>query len=113
MTFDPMKLTAVMNKLASPGELTTEYAAFKSASFWQKVTLAVGLLVLAGSAVAEALGTDSRWGMGIGAGIAVIAKVLNFLQVLGYGSQRADVKVAASDAASVILGPPTPDADAK
>ncbi len=110
MTFDPTKLAPLMDKFAKPAELTSEYKAFQSAAFWQKVMMILGLIVMVGSLLAEAMGTDSHYGAEIGAGVAVIAKILNFFQVLGYGAQRADVKVAASESTAAVMGPPAPPA---
>lgn len=105
MAFDP---NAVINPIideVKSGKLTSEYAAFKSADTMTKVITVVMVLAFLAELTANAFGVDTKLGMILTAIVAVVAKVLNLLGVLGYTKSRTDVKVADSSAA-VVLGPP-------
>lgn len=109
MPFDPSQLQPLVDKLKEPGELSSEYAAFKSSDRMTKVVTIVMVLSFLAELIANACGVDTRLGMILTASIAVVAKVLNLLGVLGIVKSRTDVKTAAADVvASQPLGPPAP-----
>ncbi len=124
MSFDPTKLQPALDALQKPGELTTEYAAFKSAATMSKIVMVVGLLVFVGSMIAAAFGADTKVGEIVGASVAILSQFLKIVNTLGYTKSRTDVKTAASDAvqavaasdatqavaAAAVMGPPAPKA---
>lgn len=78
-----------------PGTQTSEYAVARSNNWISILVSVVGLITAAGSAVVEAIGTDSKIGIVVGAILAVLGIVTKTLTDLGYIKSRTEVKAAA------------------
>jgi hypothetical protein len=91
--------------MASEGRDTSEFQVARSAELWSAVALVFGIVMTAGSAVAESLGADTTAGIVVGAVVSVVAIAQRTLVALGYMSGRASVKASSG----TTEGPPSSD----
>lgn len=112
MTFDAHAFQPLVDKLKEHGELSSEYAAFKSADRLNRIIMIVMIVSFVAEMIANACGLDTKLGMILTAAIGIIAKVLNLMGAMGYVKSRTDIKTAAamvvSSAPPAPLGPPAP-----
>jgi hypothetical protein len=79
------------------GKETTEYEVTKKANFWAVVGIVIGTVLSVGSAVADAVGADSKIGVVVGGVVTVVAFVQKWLVSAGYIKSRTAVKQAAAE----------------
>lgn len=79
-----------------PGKYTSEYQVAKKGKGWAIVGTVIGMVITLGSAVAQALGSDTTAGVIAGAVISVTAIIQRLFTDLGYIGGRSAVKAAAS-----------------
>jgi hypothetical protein len=102
---DPTQLQPIIDKLKQPGELTSEYKAFQSASFWAKVVMILSMLAFLGEVVAGCMGMDTKTAQYLTAGVGVCSQFLKILALAGYTRSRTEVKQAASEAIQAASAP--------
>ncbi len=102
---DITKLLPIIDQLAKPGELSTEWKAAQASSRMAQVLMIVGLLGTVAGCINDAFG-GSKLGIVAGGIAGTLGVLTQMLGQLGYTSSRTAVKTQAAQLANTVAKAP-------